>query len=97
MKMVPQTKKLKPKMVRQKLAMVTGCLRLLPFFWVSHLKIKGGIMYAISTTENMPMMVTSASDFMAGCLAKISMPMPMNMMEEERMMEFLNCDSIGRP
>ena len=45
----------------------------------------------------MPMMVTCANDRMAGCFAKISIPMPMNMMEDDRMMEFLNCESIFLP
>ena len=34
----------------------------------------------------MPMMVTSARECRAGCLAKMRVPMPMNMIKAERMM-----------
>ena len=76
--------------------MVTGCLRCTPFFMVSHLNISGGIRYDMSTTENMPMMVTSANECKAGCLDTISVPMPTNMMRADCRMLTLYEPSIGR-
>ena len=46
-------------------------------------------MNAIRTTENMPMMVTSAKLCNAGCLANINEPIPMNIIRAEMMMELL--------
>ena len=48
----------------------------------------------MATTEIIPMIVTSANERMAGCLAKISIPMPINIISEESIMLFLYDASI---
>ena len=90
-------KTIKDTMVLSRLSKVIGIKRNLSFLRVSHLKMSGGIMYAIITTEIIPTIVTSANERMAGCLAKISVPIPINMIKEERIMLFLNCASIFFP
>ena len=50
----------------------------------------------MSTTENIPTMVTSANEWSAGWRASIREPMPINMMSAERMMLCLYEANIGR-
>ena len=55
----------------------------------NQLKIKGGTTHAISTTVNIPTIVTSANEWRAGCFATMSEPIPINMIRAEITMLFL--------
>ena len=63
--------------------MVMGVSRLTPCRVVSQRNTIGGTTQAISTTQPMPIIATSASDRIAGCLATISVPMPTNISAAE--------------
>ena len=69
--------------------METGRVLYFPPLLTRKLNISGGKIYAISTTENIPAMVTSASECSAGWRATISVPIPMNMISADRMIECL--------
>jgi len=77
------------KIVFTRFTNVIGIKRGFPLRVVSQRKIKGGKMYAITSTEIIPTIVTSASDFKAGCCANINIPIATIMIINDNKIEFL--------